>query len=82
LGGRSDQFGTFDCGDIDQVRMYGRALAPEEIRKDAKAVQPGLVQAWDFEVQPGQDAAAGIVKMAGVEPQYRKLLDKLAAAHK
>lgn len=78
LGARSDQFNTFDCGDIDQVRLYDHALTPEEIRNDAKGAQGGLVQSWDFDGQAGVDPAAEIIKKAGLEPQYRKLLDLTA----
>lgn len=76
LGGRSDQFSVFDCGDIDQVRLYSRALTADEIGKDIKALQPGLVRSWDFDGNGGADPAADIVKKAGLEPQYRNLLDQ------
>ena len=62
IGARSDRFSTFDCGDIDEVRLFGRALAPAELQR---LPEDGLVQGWDFEQQPGEDVAARIAAEAG-----------------
>ena len=71
IGARGDRFSTFDCGDIDDVRLYNRVLTPGEFDKDAA----GLVKHWDFETLPGVDAAARIVNEAGLEARFRKLLE-------
>jgi hypothetical protein len=70
LGARSDRFSTFDCGDIDEVRLYNRALTPAELEQ---LPQAGLVQHWDFEKLPGHEAAARIAAEAGLEPPYKGL---------
>ena len=72
LGARTDRFSTFDCGDIDEVRLYDRVLTPEELQMLPK---DGLVRHWDFEQQPGQDAAAKIITNAGLEPDFKGMLE-------
>ena len=76
IGARSDRFSTFDCGDIDEVRLYNRALTPAEIGQDATTAQAGWVQAWDFDTLPGNEAIENIMKSAGLESPFRHMLDK------
>ena len=73
IGARSDRFSTFDCGDIDEVRLFDRALSGEELGR-ADELTDGLVRHWDFEQLPEQDAGAEIAAAAGLEPAYRNLL--------
>jgi hypothetical protein len=74
FGARSDRFATFDCGDIDEVRLFNRALTAAEIGR-ADDLAEGLVEHWDFEQLSGQDASAEIAAAAGLEPAYRHLLE-------
>jgi hypothetical protein len=70
IGARSDRFSAFDCGDIDEVRLYKRVLAPAEFDKDAD----GLVKHWGFEQSSGREVVTKIVSEAGLEPQFKNLL--------
>jgi hypothetical protein len=88
LGGRLDRYSFFD-GDVDEVRIYDRALSPEELRANIAAVrgalagaapaavQDGLTGYWGFE-DVGEQAARqqAIIESAGLEPAYRALLTK------
>lgn len=73
IGARSDRFSTFDCGAIDEVRLFNRAFTFPELARDDDLTH-GLVKHWDFERQPGQDTAARIVATAGLQPQFKDLL--------
>jgi len=87
LGGRLDGYSVFE-GDLDEVRIYRRALSAEELQRNAKAVrnaagQPagvvteGLAGYWGFEdLRPDTAALAAVAAAAGLEAPYRKLLDE------
>ena len=87
LGGRQDRYSYFD-GDLDEVRLYNRALSAEEGRQHAEALraavangQPapelvGLVRHWDFEdLEADRGAMDRLIAAAGLEAPYRQLLD-------
>ena len=74
IGARSDRFCTFDCGAIDKVCVYDRALAPSELDPEVK-VKEGLVREVGFETKPMPDQAAKIAAEAGLELQFRGLLN-------
>jgi hypothetical protein len=89
IGGRSDGYSYFG-GDIDEVRIYSRALSVDEVRHNFEAVRDdkavsgdGLAGYWNFDDlsvgdQPARDA---IIAAAGLEPAYRHLLDGIETAH-
>jgi hypothetical protein len=79
LAARSDRFRTFP-GDLDEVRLYNRALSPAELARNIAAVrgqgQPvaeGLVRHWGFE-EVADPAADKIVAEAGLEAGWRERL--------
>jgi hypothetical protein len=72
IGARSDRFSAFDVGDIDEVRLFDRALTPAELVK-ADETAEGLVKHWDFEHSAEQDAAAKIAAAAGLQSPYRRV---------
>ena len=65
---------SFDCGDLDEVRLFNRALGAHEIAR-ADDVADGLVKHWDFDQTPDLDAAAMIAAKAGLEPKFKPLMD-------
>jgi hypothetical protein len=73
IGQRGDRFKgmAFECGDIDEVRLFNRVLAPKEVEKDGD----GLVKRWDLDQATKQGGAPKIIAEAGLEPEYRELLD-------
>jgi hypothetical protein len=87
LGGRQDGYSAFD-GDVDEVRVYSRALSGEELRRNREALrngtgQPpavvaeGLAAQWGFEdVHSQEGALQRISAAAGLEDAYRDLLEK------
>jgi hypothetical protein len=88
LGARLDRYSYFE-GDLDEVRIYRRALSPEELRRNVEAarsapagqepavIQDGLAGYWGFEdVTAQQDVVDRIIAAAGLEPAYRNLLPK------
>jgi len=73
LGGRLDRYSFFD-GDLDEVRIYSRALSAEEIGRNYAAVRAnkpetvreGLVGHWGFEdVSAPQATIDRIIREAG-----------------
>jgi len=60
IGGRADSYSEFEIGDIDEVRLYRRALSSNEIKKCAvgKPTDKGLVQAWNFDPETPEEQAA------------------------
>ncbi|MEI6499973.1 MAG: LamG-like jellyroll fold domain-containing protein, partial [Armatimonadota bacterium] len=83
IGAREDGYSFFD-GDIDEVRVYSRALSATELAHNADAVRgtaagpepevvkDGLEGYWGFEdLRPAQDFQA-IIDAAGLEAAYRK----------
>ena len=88
LGGRQDRYSFFD-GDLDEVRIYNRALTAEEVRHNCEAVrhaQPGRepdalregrVGYWTFDdLAVDQGAVDRIAGAAGLEAKYRDLLSQ------
>jgi hypothetical protein len=73
IGRRQDGFVTFD-GTIDEVRIYNRALPPDQIKASMRepAVGDGLVGEWTFD-EPEKPLAAvtEVVAKAGPAPAYR-----------
>lgn len=57
----------FDCGDIDEVRLFSRALGPAEIAK-AEDVGDGLLKYWNCDDASAEKVAARIVDEAGPQP--------------
>ncbi len=89
IGGRSDGYSYFD-GDIDEVRIYSRALSADEVRRNFEAVRDdktaltdGLAGYWGFEDLTLGDTAArdAIIQAAGLEPAYKHLLVGIEAVH-
>ena len=83
LGGRSDGYSYFD-GDLDELRIYTRALSADEVRRNFEAVRDdraaladGLAGYWGFEDLAVGDQAArdAVIQAAGLEPAYKHLLD-------
>ena len=83
IGQREDGYSFFD-GDIDEVRIYSRALSAAELASNAAAVrntavghEPAVSRDrlegyWGFEdLKPPQDFQA-IIDAAGIEAAYRK----------
>ncbi|MBI2301149.1 MAG: right-handed parallel beta-helix repeat-containing protein [Armatimonadetes bacterium] len=79
FGARNDRFCTFP-GDLDEVRLYARALSPEELRSNIAAVRAagggepevvkdGLVGRWGFEEVAGTGEAERIIAEAGPRPE-------------
>jgi len=60
IGGRADGLTEFEIGDIDEVRLYHRALTSNEIKKSAvgKPTAKGLVQKWSFDPKTPAEKAA------------------------
>jgi hypothetical protein len=78
IGARPDGYVYFE-GAIDEVRLYKRALTPDEIRQHAEKpekIQPdkALVRHWDFEIKAAQPGEVDAAKEAGIQPPYRKAL--------
>ncbi len=79
IGARQDGYIHFK-GAIDEVRLYRRALAADELKahfeKPAKVADPaaenGLVGYWGFDdLADTQKAIEAISEKAGIEPVYR-----------
>jgi len=51
IGARADLISSFENGEIDEVSLFGRALAPEEIATAGKDTA-GILKHVDFETQP------------------------------
>lgn len=62
IGARGDRFSVFDCGDIDEVRLYSRALNPSEL---GQLPAKELVRYWEFDDAPTKDACSEIAGNAG-----------------
>ncbi|NUQ63189.1 MAG: right-handed parallel beta-helix repeat-containing protein [Pirellulales bacterium] len=86
IGRRQDGYIYFQ-GKIDEVRLYGRALSAEEVKKNAAAtgsadsqdevVAPGLIGHWSFDDPPGAlPEVETIITKAGLMPEYRDLLEE------
>lgn len=86
LGGRQDGYSCFG-GNLDEVRLYGRALSPAELAHNIQAVRAaapgqepaaitdGLLARWGFDDTTSAQQALEdqIVANAGLEPAYRHL---------
>jgi hypothetical protein len=83
IGRRQDAYNYFE-GQIDEVRLYSRALAAGELKahfeKPARIDDPkaenGLAGYWGFNERQGavEESAKEIMEKAGLEPEYRRLL--------
>ena len=91
IGRRQDGLANCLKGAIDEVRLYNRALSPEEIAmnfralatgdepdEQSKPVQKGLVGHWglDEPVKPSE-ALQNVFEAAGLEPAYRDLIEEI-----
>jgi hypothetical protein len=86
LGGRLDGYSVFE-GDLDEVRIYSRALSAEELQQNARAVRNavgkpadvvtgGLAGYWGFEdLKPDTAVIQQTAGAAGLEAAYRDLLE-------
>lgn len=73
IGGRADGFNAFETGDIDEVRIYGRSLTPQEVKAiaEGKPTGDGLVQAWSFD--PETEAEREALKQSARRELARRL---------
>lgn len=76
VGARQDDFSRFD-GDIDDVRIYSRALSDAEIARDYAALGPDgkgepvtdhLAGSWDFDGEPAGPEAGAVRVMREAGP--------------
>ena len=89
LGARLDRYSFFD-GDVDEVRIYSRALSAEELVANVAAVpkgtagevvKGGLAGYWSFDdIKPDDSRQDAVIRAAGLEPAYRTLLDQQSPA--
>ena len=83
IGRRQDAYNYFK-GAIDEVRLYNRALSPDELKahfdKPALAAEAkGLVASWTFDdLDKLGDAVKEVMGKAGLEPAYRERLGQQA----
>jgi hypothetical protein len=73
IGGRADDFNACPDVDIDEVRLYGRALTAAEIAKPGDA---GLIRAWPLE--PKDPGASELL----AEPALWSIVGEIFAAPK
>jgi len=66
IGGRGDLLSNFERGEMDEVAVFNRALAPEELANAGKDTK-GIVHYLDFEDLSDKELAAKIISQSGPE---------------
>ncbi|MHC4507258.1 MAG: LamG domain-containing protein, partial [Planctomycetota bacterium] len=59
IGYTSDGFGGAFRGELDEVRIYNRALSADEIAKTTALTASGLVGKWSFEGSANDESGSG-----------------------